>query len=112
MGRAADEEDLLSTAQLQTQDRFDIRTTPRLTVAGAPPPSAFIERLEKEMGWQFQQIYGLTETAPLLTINRSRTEWDDDTPAERASKLSRQGVPAVGITMATDSETAKPTIKG
>ena len=27
-----------------------------------------------------------------------------DTPAERASKLSRQGVPAVGITMATDPE--------
>ena len=39
-----------------------------------------------------------------MTINRSRQEWDDDTPAERASKLSRQGVPAVGITMATDPE--------
>ena len=76
----------------------------RMVVAGAPPPTRTIERVETELGWEFIQIYGLTETAPLLTINRSRQEWDDDTPAERASKLSRQGVPAVGITMATDPE--------
>jgi acyl-CoA synthetase (AMP-forming)/AMP-acid ligase II len=76
----------------------------RMVVAGAPPPTRTIERVETELGWEFIQIYGLTETAPLLTINRSRQEWDDDTSAERASKLSRQGVPAVGITMATDPE--------
>jgi len=76
----------------------------RMVVAGAPPPTRTIERVETELGWEFIQIYGLTETAPLLTINRTPKEWDDDTPAERAAKLSRAGVPAVGITMATDSE--------
>ena len=75
----------------------------RMVVAGAPPPTRTIERVETELGWEFIQIYGLTETAPLLTINRTRSEWDDDTPNERAQKLSRAGVPAVGITMATDS---------
>ena len=50
------------------------------------------------------QIYGLTETAPLLTINRSRSEWDDLSPAERASKLSRAGVPAVGIDLRVDGQ--------
>ena len=75
----------------------------RIVVAGAPPPTRTIERCETELGWEFAQIYGLTETAPLLTINRTRSEWDDDTPNERAQKLSRAGVPAVGITMATDS---------
>lgn len=73
----------------------------RIVVAGAPPPTRTIERVETELGWEFIQIYGLTETAPLLTINRSRHEWDDLTPAERATKLSRQGAPALGVTMAT-----------
>jgi acyl-CoA synthetase (AMP-forming)/AMP-acid ligase II len=74
----------------------------RIIVAGAPPPTRTIERVETELGWEFIQIYGLTETAPLLTINRTRAEWDDLTPAERAVKLSRQGNAALGVTMATD----------
>ena len=74
----------------------------RIVVAGAPPPTQIIERVETELGWEFIQIYGLTETAPLLTINRSRAEWDELSPAERAAKLGRAGVPALGVTMATD----------
>jgi len=50
------------------------------------------------------QIYGLTETAPLLTINRNRAEWDDLSPAERAVKLNRAGAPAIGCEMAVDAE--------
>ena len=49
----------------------------RIVVAGAPPPSKAIERVETELGWEFIQIYGLTETAPLLTVNRAPAEWDD-----------------------------------
>ena len=76
--------------------------TVRIVVAGAPPPSAVIERIESELGWEFIQIYGLTETAPLLTVNRRREEWDDIEPAERARLLSRAGAPAVGVRMAAD----------
>ncbi len=76
----------------------------RIVVAGAPPPTRTIERVETELGWEFIQIYGLTETAPLLTVNRSRPEWDDLEPAERAARLSRAGVPAVGIEVRTDSQ--------
>ncbi|MEQ8839839.1 MAG: AMP-binding protein [Acidimicrobiales bacterium] len=76
----------------------------RIIVAGAPPPTRTIERVETELGWEFIQIYGLTETAPLLTINRSRAEWDELSAAERAVKLSRQGNPAIGITLSTDDE--------
>src|SRR4051812_13308030 len=74
----------------------------RIVVAGAPPPTRTIERVESELGWEFIQIYGLTETAPLLTINRGREEWDELSPNERASRLSRAGVPALGVTLATD----------
>ena len=71
----------------------------RVVVAGAPPPTRTIERVETELGWEFVQIYGLTETAPLLTMNRSRAELDALTPAERAAKLSRAGAPALGVRM-------------
>ena len=73
----------------------------RIVVAGAPPPSRTIARVEAELGWEFNQIYGLTETAPLLTINRSRAEFDDLDPEERAKRLSRAGVPSLGTRLAT-----------
>jgi len=76
----------------------------RMVVAGAPPPTRQIERMETELGWEFIQIYGLTETAPLSTINRRRAEWDGLTPAERAGRLARAGVPAFGMRMATSAD--------
>jgi len=76
----------------------------RVVVAGAPPPSRTIERIEAELGWEFIQIYGLTETSPLLTINRRPQEWDGLDVSERARRLSRAGVPAVGVRMAVDGE--------
>jgi len=76
----------------------------RIVVAGAPPPTRTIERVETELGWEFVQIYGLTETSPLLTLNRRRAEYDDLTPAERAAKLNRAGGPAIGCEMAVDAD--------
>jgi fatty-acyl-CoA synthase len=71
----------------------------RIVVAGAPPPTRSIERTETELGWEFVQIYGLTETSPLLTVNRQREEFDKLTPEERAIKLNRAGAPALGCRM-------------
>jgi len=74
----------------------------RVVVAGAPPPTRTIERIETELGWEFIQIYGLTETAPLLTINRRRQEWDELDPAGRAKRLGKAGVPALGVRIRAD----------
>ena len=78
------------------------RGTTRIVVAGAPPPSRTIERVEAELGWEFIQIYGLTETSPLLTVNRTRAEWDDLPDGERARKLMRAGAPSVGTELRID----------
>ena len=69
----------------------------RIVCAGAPPPTKTIERIETELGWELIQIYGLTETTPLLTMNRSRVEYDELSSAERATKLSRAGAAALGV---------------
>lgn len=73
--------------------RHQIRTRPRFVVAGAPPPAAFIERLEQELGWHFVQIYGLTETSPYLTgnfVSHGTAEGDYD-------RRSRVGVAGLGV---------------
>ncbi len=76
----------------------------RMMVAGAPPPTSLIERMETELGWEFVQLYGLTETAPLLTINRRRAEWDELSAKERAQKLGRAGAPVLGIRMQVNAD--------
>jgi acyl-CoA synthetase (AMP-forming)/AMP-acid ligase II len=71
----------------------------RIIMAGAPPPTKTVVRVEEELGWEFVQIYGLTETSPLLTVNRTRAEWDGLSAEERAAKLVRAGAPAIGVTL-------------
>jgi acyl-CoA synthetase (AMP-forming)/AMP-acid ligase II len=73
----------------------------RMVIGGAPPPSTTFERIETELGWEPIQIYGLTETSPMLTPNRRRMEWDALTPAQRAHQLVRAGIPALGVRLAT-----------
>ncbi|MFG3145103.1 AMP-binding protein [Streptomyces sp. NPDC048243] len=76
----------------------------RIIVAGAPPPTKTVARVESELGWEFIQIYGLTETSPLLTVNRARSEWDELPPQARAEKLVRAGAPALGVTLRTSAD--------
>jgi acyl-CoA synthetase (AMP-forming)/AMP-acid ligase II len=68
-----------------------------MVVAGAPPPTSTIARMEDELGWEFIQIYGLTETAPLLTMNRYRREWEGLDTEAKAAKLVRAGSPTIGV---------------
>jgi acyl-CoA synthetase (AMP-forming)/AMP-acid ligase II len=76
----------------------------RIIVAGAPPPTRTIERVMDELGWEFVQIYGLTETSPLVTVNRMRAEWDDLDTHEKATRLGRAGAPALGVRVSIDPE--------
>jgi acyl-CoA synthetase (AMP-forming)/AMP-acid ligase II len=80
------------------------RDRTRIIVAGAPPPTRTIERVLDELGWEFCQIYGLTETSPLVTSNRMRAEWDDLSSHERAQRLGRAGAPALGVRVSIDNE--------
>ena len=78
----------------------------RVVVAGAPPPSRTIERVRAELGWELVQIYGLTETSPLVTVNAVLSEWADAGAGEQARLLARAGAPALGtrVALAEDGE--------
>src|SRR6185369_5792398 len=60
--------------------------------AGAPPAAATIERMEGDFGWEVTQVYGLTETAPFITVCAPLPEHEGLPPADRAVLKARQGV--------------------
>jgi fatty-acyl-CoA synthase len=64
----------------------------RVLTAGAPPAAATIERIEGELGWTITQVYGLTETAPFITVCEPRDWHARLEPAERSKIKARQGV--------------------
>jgi len=89
------------------KQRFEITSSPRFTVAGAPPPAAFIERLETELGWEFIHLYGLTETAPLLTTSRP----DATTAPDDWGRRARAGVAGIGVDLVVLGDDDKPVAK-
>jgi fatty-acyl-CoA synthase len=53
----------------------DVETTGdrsvRIATAGSAPATATLETVEEEFGWRVIHIYGLTETAPIITTSNS-----------------------------------------
>ena len=64
----------------------------RVLTAGAPPAAHTIERIEEELGWTITHVYGLTETAPLISVCEPRAAHALLPVAERAKIKARQGV--------------------
>src|ERR1700756_2314925 len=64
----------------------------RVITAGAPPAASTIQRLEEELGWTITHVYGLTETAPFITVCEPRPEHAPLSISERAAIKARQGV--------------------
>jgi fatty-acyl-CoA synthase len=83
---------LISIASGPAELRKNLRRGVRVLTAGAPPAAATIERMEGELGWNITQVYGLTETAPFISICEPLPEHEALTPMERATMKARQGV--------------------
>ncbi len=60
-------------------------------VAGAAPPAAVIEGMER-LGWDLTHVYGLTETYGPAAVCAKHEEWAGLSVAERAQRNGRQGV--------------------
>ncbi|MER5303989.1 AMP-binding protein [Streptomyces lasiicapitis] len=66
----------------------------RVVCAGAPVSERLVAQVEEELGWEFLQVYGLTETT-LLTFNRRPPG------APGSGGLTRAGAPALGVRLRT-----------
>jgi fatty-acyl-CoA synthase len=83
---------LISLANAPAAVRGEVPAGVHVVTAGAPPAAATIERLEGEFGWVVTQAYGLTETAPFITVCAPVPEHEGLPPADLAVIKSRQGV--------------------
>jgi fatty-acyl-CoA synthase len=83
---------LIAIAGAPAEARANAPAGLRVVTAGAPPAAATIERIEGELGWTITHVYGLTETAPFITVCEPRPEHDALSPAARATVKARQGV--------------------
>src|SRR5499427_8190838 len=83
---------LIGVASAPAEQRKGVRQGVRVITAGAPPAAATIGRIEGEFGWEIIHVYGLTETAPFITICEVRPEHASLSPEDRAVVKARQGV--------------------
>ncbi len=69
----------------------------RIGTAGSAPPMALIKGMQERLGWQVIQIYGLTETAPFLTVSKVKPHMQDWSSDEQYRMQTRTGYPMLGV---------------
>jgi acyl-CoA synthetase (AMP-forming)/AMP-acid ligase II len=105
---------LISLANAPAEVRGEVPAGVHVVTAGAPPAAATIERLEGEFGWDVTHVYGLTETAPFITVCAPLPEHEDLALADRAVVKARQGVELItsGELRVVDPDGAEVTADG
>jgi fatty-acyl-CoA synthase len=69
----------------------------RVGTAGSAPPLATIQGAQEKFGWRVIQIYGLTETAPFMTVSKIKPHmdaWPDD---QKLRVQAKTGYPMIGV---------------
>jgi len=83
---------LIALANAPADVRGDVPKGVHVITAGAAPAAATIERMEGDLGWDVTQVYGLTETAPFITICEPRPEHKKLDTTELGIIKARTGV--------------------
>lgn len=87
---------LNSLLQYYEQNIPQIEQNVRVVIAGSAPPPAFVTRVEKELGWEFIQVYGMTESSPLSTISRIRSHLKDLPMKDQYRMKAKAGISMIG----------------
>ena len=75
-----------------SREQKNLPHTVKILTAGAAPPSAILEQIEK-LGFDVTHAYGLTECYGPGVVSEWHPEWDELPTTERSAKKARQGVP-------------------
>src|SRR5699024_4191395 len=68
----------------------------RIFVASAAPPLAVIKRVQEKLNWTFVQVYGMTETTPLITTSYIRVTQEHLPYEEKLALKEKTGYEFVG----------------
>ena len=79
----------------KTRDRLpkDVR----IGTAGSAPPLATIQGAQENFGWKVIQIYGLTETAPFMTVSKIKPHMDQWPEEQKLRVQAKTGYPMIGV---------------
>lgn len=70
----------------------EIKTSPRMATAGAPPAAALIHKAQEILGLNMIHVYGLTETSPFILYCEWKKEFAGISADEQATIKARQGI--------------------
>ena len=87
---------LNSLMQFYEKNIPQIEQDVRVIIAGSAPPPAFVTRVEKELGWEFIQVYGMTEVSPLATLSRVPAHLKELPIKEQFKMKAKAGHPMIG----------------
>jgi acyl-CoA synthetase (AMP-forming)/AMP-acid ligase II len=80
------------------REKYDVSSLRQLIIGGSPASPALVSALEKEFGVQAIVGYGLTETAPILTLAQPRDVLTRAEPPARAGeRQAMTGWPIPGV---------------
>ena len=78
---------------------YDLSSLKQIISGGSAVPLAILQAYREQLGVEIVHAYGMTEAAPLISVNRRRTWLDDLSDTEQLALSAKQGVIAPGIEM-------------
>ncbi|MCK9905934.1 AMP-binding protein, partial [Frankia sp. Cpl3] len=85
---------------LLNEDKFtreQLAQDVRVVIAGSAPPPAFVRAVEQDLGWEFIQVYGMTECAPLLTVSPIKHHLRSESEAARFRLKAKAGISMLNV---------------
>ena len=76
--------------------KYDLSSLRRIMVGGAAPSPALVAEVEAKMGCNCYAGYGLTETAPVLTVSLAKAGLESDAE-QRTARRAMAGFPIPGV---------------
>jgi fatty-acyl-CoA synthase len=83
----------------QNPGKYDLSSLKSMICGGSAPPRALIEWFESNLGVEFIQAWGMTETSPLGTVTRLKPQMDDWSRERQLDIKQRAGLCAPGLEM-------------
>lgn len=82
--------------EYHSQYKPQIEQNMRVVIAGSAPPPAFVGKVEEDLGWDFIQVYGMTEISPLVTTSQIRSQYRELPKEEQYRLKAKAGYSMVG----------------
>ncbi|MGE3596933.1 MAG: long-chain-fatty-acid--CoA ligase [Dehalococcoidia bacterium] len=77
-------------------EQYDLSSLRRIIVGGAPSPWQFVVQARQKLGCDYVVGYGMTESAPILTVSVLKETLSDRSDEEQARYMAKTGLPVLG----------------